>query len=981
MRQMTVTTVSTRHWTVIWSLTLLTLSSVSHGFIIEETIPQYACGSLLESESGDIESPLFPEPYPPGVDCFWLIRAPAGTRVHLTTPFFYVEEQPRCLFDYVQIKDGEEGEFGQAVYCGTTSFDYLSTSNIVRIRFVSDVSGQDAGFRIHYEQISTSQQRESGCNMTVVEPGSVTSPGYPSPYPADSVCVYRIQAQAGARISLEFTDFEVETTPCTFDRLEIYDGTDMTLPSLLGTFCGRSQPLPLTSSDNSMTLRLVSDASLQSRGFNVTVIFLSSSTTPMTTSTSAPVTSTPSSGVAGTTTTPDGHSQPPVTFSGCNGTILSAVSNISSPNFPLNYPHNSYCVTRLRSDVHSTFFIHFLNFHIEEAEDCSYDSLTIFGANETAPNSSSDMSVPIRRMCGNDLSQPIITYEGRGLDLVFRSDMSVHEAGYLAHVLITPIVNGAACPDVCQNGGTCLEVLLADGSVDWRCQCAERFTGTLCDAIAPPSCDRVECHNNGVCREENGDAVCVCTNGFTGQFCEEAVTLTEGGALYFTRMASNMSLGLGSSAILECAVSDAQANVMWLFHDRILTTTDRSRGVEVHPGGVVVIPEVTDEHSGRYTCMAVTPGDLAERSMWIELTEPCSLDVEKSPSNKTVREGQAAMFQCYVPDADVMLWRKGGDVITQGPRKRILVNHYLVINPVVETDAGEYTCAARSSSGCFSKRTAYLTVEATGHGTECGRPRARPTEGGSVRISSGREATIGSAPWHVVLREDTTGTTFCGGSLISPTTVLTAAHCVAHFEVIFGYPFHPSHIQIYLGTHHCEGSNGIYKQLKSYKVHAQYNDTYYNNDVALFYLDSPVTYSDDVMPICLEREDFVEELLKPGRLGVVTGCGGRHAHRRPPTHLHEVQVPFVPRDVCQERAEAVNTTFTSGMFCAGYARSMRGDACAGDSGGPYVIEFSGRSILAGIVSWGVGCDRENHYGYYTYAAHYYDWIMEHMEEE
>ena len=62
-----------------------------------------------------------------------------------------------------------------------------------------------------------------------------------------------------------------------------------------------------------------------------------------------------------------------------------------------------------------------------------------------------------------------------------------------------------------------------------------------------------------------------------------------------------------------------------LFHDRILSTSDWSRGVEVHPGGVVIIPEVKDQHSGRYTCMAVTSGDLAEQSMWIDLTEPCSL--------------------------------------------------------------------------------------------------------------------------------------------------------------------------------------------------------------------------------------------------------------------------------------------------------------------------------------------------------------------
>lgn len=46
----------------------------------------------------------------------------------------------------------------------------------------------------------------------------------------------------------------------------------------------------------------------------------------------------------------------------------------------------------------------------------------------------------------------------------------------------------------------------------------------------------------------------------------------------------------------------------------------------------------------------------------------------------------------------------------------MLVNNYLMINEVVETDAGEYICSARDHSGCFAKVSAYLTVETVGHG-------------------------------------------------------------------------------------------------------------------------------------------------------------------------------------------------------------------------------------------------------------------------
>ena len=75
-----------------------------------------------------------------------------------------------------------------------------------------------------------------------------------------------------------------------------------------------------------------------------------------------------------------------------------------------------------------------------------------------------------------------------------------------------------------------------------------------------------------------------------------------------------------------------------LYRDRILTESDRRAGMEVHPGGVVYITEVQEQHEGRYTCMALTPTDLLERSIWLTIKEPCSLGescllvVDGSPS-------------------------------------------------------------------------------------------------------------------------------------------------------------------------------------------------------------------------------------------------------------------------------------------------------------------------------------------------------------
>ncbi|KAH9509765.1 hypothetical protein Btru_045146 [Bulinus truncatus] len=927
-----------------WFVSLLFVDTVwifpVCGFYTSQIQEDIVCGELLKAGQGNIESPLFPEPYPPYLDCLWTLTARPGHRISVTSEYFSLEEQTTCLYDYIIITDGEE------------------------------------------EAIAPKTAQIAGCNSTIQIEGILTSPDFPFVYPPSVTCFYYIKAAPNQQISLEFVEFDVETSPCDYDKLEVYNGDNTAVENLLGIFCGSDLPVSVKSDTNILTLKFLSDSNIEKRGFNVTIRFVNLaeniSTTTLATS---------SSGLYSTTQSPLLHNstlglllttrQNQISHIGeCNVTVTAAVSNISSPRFPLSYPLRTVCITRLRSTTVSSFLIKFFAFNIEEGDNCTYDSLCIY---EGGIDVNVAEPVLLRCLCGSQLENPILTWEGKGLDLVFKSDSSVTAEGYWAQALITPIRKVPTCPAECENGGTCTEILLVDGSIDWMCLCPALYTGTLCQSQIQITCLNVQCENGGVCLEDKNDAYCQCPSGFTGRYCEEMGELSEGGALYFTKIVGNMSLSPGSNVILECAVNDPAAHVMWLFHDRILTKSDWSRGIEVHPRGVVVIPEVRDEHSGRYTCMATTSGDLLEKSMWITLKEPCSLTVINSPTNMTVKEGQTAIFQCYMPDADVTMWRKDGNLIEQGPRKRVLVNHYLVINQVVETDVGQYTCVSRSKEGCFSKVSAYLSVETTGHGQECGRPKIKPFDGGSNRISRGREAVFGSAPWHVILREVKKDTTFCGGSLISADTVLTAAHCIDQFELIFGYPFNPVHIQIFVGTHHCSGQNGTLMQIKSYHLHEQYNDTHYNNDVAILKLENPVQFNENVMPICLETPAFMEELLKPGLLGVITGCGSQFNHGPAPAHLHEVQIPYVLPDICRERAASVNINFTSGMFCAGYSRRMRGDACEGDSGGAYVIEFSGRSVQAGIVSWGVGCDRENHYGYYTHVANYYHWIMDKMK--
>lgn len=45
----------------------------------------------------------------------------------------------------------------------------------------------------------------------------------------------------------------------------------------------------------------------------------------------------------------------------------------------------------------------------------------------------------LKTMCGTFSDDIVVTHEGRGIDLVFHSDMSVSAPGYLANVFVTPV--------------------------------------------------------------------------------------------------------------------------------------------------------------------------------------------------------------------------------------------------------------------------------------------------------------------------------------------------------------------------------------------------------------------------------------------------------------------------------------------------------------------------------------------------------------
>lgn len=263
------------------------------------------------------------------------------------------------------------------------------------------------------------------------------------------------------------------------------------------------------------------------------------------------------------------------------------------------------------------------------------------------------------------------------------------------------------------------------------------------------------------------------------------------------------------------------------------------------------------------------------------------------------------------------------------------------------------------------------------------RPAATPTQppaGMQPQIIGGTLADDGEYPWQVAL-VDATQTNpyngqFCGGSIIAPGWVLTAAHCVVEDD---GTVSNPAALDVVAGVNllssgQTSGTQGQRRKVSQIIVHSSYNPQTLDNDLALLRLAAPLSLNAKVQPVPLAAQTD-SQWFAPGLTATVSGWGRTNPPPQQPVlwpnDLMEVQVPIVDQTIC---AAAYPGAITANMLCAGYPTGGK-DSCQGDSGGPLIVPDGGGGWLqAGIVSWGEGCAQPNQYGVYTRLANYTGWI-------
>lgn len=239
----------------------------------------------------------------------------------------------------------------------------------------------------------------------------------------------------------------------------------------------------------------------------------------------------------------------------------------------------------------------------------------------------------------------------------------------------------------------------------------------------------------------------------------------------------------------------------------------------------------------------------------------------------------------------------------------------------------------------------------------------------NTKIVGGQGAVQGSWPWQASLHRITSGSHFCGGSLINKDWVLSAAHCFQTTAV--------SNVKIYLGRHLQTGSNPneISRTVTRLIIHPSYSTINQNNDIALLKLSSSVTFTDYIRPVCLAAAGSV---FGGGTKSWITGWGKLNSgDTQLPNILQEVQIPIVNNSVCNT---AYGGIITSNMLCAGLNEGGK-DSCQGDSGGPMVNKNNSQWIQSGIVSFGRDCGIPKFPGVYTRVSQYQSWISSQISSD
>ncbi|XP_055630032.1 brachyurin-like [Toxorhynchites rutilus septentrionalis] len=248
---------------------------------------------------------------------------------------------------------------------------------------------------------------------------------------------------------------------------------------------------------------------------------------------------------------------------------------------------------------------------------------------------------------------------------------------------------------------------------------------------------------------------------------------------------------------------------------------------------------------------------------------------------------------------------------------------------------------------------------------------------GNSKIAGGAPAKDRQFPYQAALLINFAdeSTTLCGGSIVSTTFVLTAAHCLEggiDATVIVG----TNTVSIPSDDRAVEIDVTFHDML----VHPKYDPIDVLNDIAIVRLTKALTFSDTIQPVKLpSRQEALSDLVNVDTTVSGWGALGEDDYAEIEDNLkldlHFLVKPVISYEKCNIAYEHMIRDF---QLCVSGEDGR--NACQGDSGGPLTANLNGMTTLIGIVSYGSsdGCEHGSPV-VYTRVGYYLDWIAQHTD--